>query len=313
MTRPVFSSNRPLPSLLPGQTATVRIFDMRTGQSTPIHTSAELLLEAPNWLGEDLIINGAGRFWRLPVDGSSAPIPLDFEGLPRVNNDHVLAPDGSAVYASAYDWHIHRASLADGTASRVTSDTVVDGRTLLHFLHGISPDGASLAFVGIEADPDGTWATANIFTVPSAGGPVRQLTHDTVPADGCEFSPDGDWIYFNTEAFTRVPGHAQLARMRTDGSELTQLTFDGRVNWFPHLSPDGSTLVYLSFEPGTQGHPANHEVELRALPVDANPSSTAKPRTLASLFGGQGTINVNSWAPDGTRFAYVEYSRVPIA
>jgi hypothetical protein len=25
------------------------------------------------------------------------------------------------------------------------------------------------------------------------------------------------------------------------------------------------------------------------------------------LFGGQGTINVNSWSPDGRRFAYVAY------
>jgi TolB protein len=25
------------------------------------------------------------------------------------------------------------------------------------------------------------------------------------------------------------------------------------------------------------------------------------------VFGGQGTLNVNSWAPDGERFAYVSY------
>ena len=32
-----------------------------------------------------------------------------------------------------------------------------------------------------------------------------------------------------------------------------------------------------------------------------------KPRVLAELFGGQGTINVNSWAPDSTKFAFVSY------
>ncbi len=26
-----------------------------------------------------------------------------------------------------------------------------------------------------------------------------------------------------------------------------------------------------------------------------------------ATFGGQGTINVDSWAPDGTRFAFVDY------
>jgi hypothetical protein len=30
-------------------------------------------------------------------------------------------------------------------------------------------------------------------------------------------------------------------------------------------------------------------------------------RDLVAFFGGQGTINVNSWAPDSRRFAYVAY------
>ena len=30
-------------------------------------------------------------------------------------------------------------------------------------------------------------------------------------------------------------------------------------------------------------------------------------KTLVKLFGGQGTINVNSWAPDSKRFAFVSY------
>ena len=30
-------------------------------------------------------------------------------------------------------------------------------------------------------------------------------------------------------------------------------------------------------------------------------------RTVETLFGGQGTVNVNSWVPDSSRFAYVTY------
>ena len=33
----------------------------------------------------------------------------------------------------------------------------------------------------------------------------------------------------------------------------------------------------------------------------------ASARTVQRLFGGQGTLNVNSWAPDGDRFAFVSY------
>jgi TolB protein len=32
-------------------------------------------------------------------------------------------------------------------------------------------------------------------------------------------------------------------------------------------------------------------------------------RVLVSFFGGQGTINVNSWSPDSKRLAYVAYPR----
>jgi TolB protein len=33
----------------------------------------------------------------------------------------------------------------------------------------------------------------------------------------------------------------------------------------------------------------------------------SQPIQVFPLFGGQGTINVNSWSPDSRRFAYVAY------
>jgi Tol biopolymer transport system component len=174
---------------------------------------------------------------------------------------------------------------------------------MLHFLHGVSPDAEELAFVGLELRHDGLPPLANIFSLPAAGGAVTQLTTGDRPADGPDYSPDGEWIYFNTEAFSTAPGHAQIARMRRDGSDLTQLTFDDRVNWFPHPAPAGDSVCYLSYPPGTQSHPPDLDVELR-LVADGNWNS---PRTVARLVGGQGTINVNSWAPDSSAFAYVSY------
>ena len=43
-------------------------------------------------------------------------------------------------------------------------------------------------------------------------------------------------------------------------------------------------------------------VELRLMPANGG-----EPKTLLKLFGGQGTINVNSWAPDSKRIAFVSY------
>jgi Tol biopolymer transport system component len=158
-----------------------------------------------------------------------------------------------------------------------------------------------LAFVGLEPKDGNWWARANVFTMPSTGGEEHRLTHGTDPSDGCEYSPDGEWIYFNTEGFS--PGHAQIARMRCDGFGLEQLTFDERVNWFPHLAPDGAYAVYLSFPSGTRGHPAGLHVELCLVQNDWTKALWRIP-----VFGGQGTINVNSWAPNSDRFAFVSYA-----
>lgn len=285
--------------LQPGQRCVVMIGYVDGTEPTEVFRTDEMVVEAPNWTidGAWLVVNAVGRLWRLAADGSSELEPIDLD-LPPLNNDHVLDPDGLHVFVSANDGHIYHAPLAGGPTRRVTNDC--DPREFIHFLHGVSPDGQTLAYIGLARQP-GT-VTANVFTVPASGGPDAQLTFGDAPADGSEYSPDGEWIYLNTEAFSSVPGHAQVARMHPDGSGLEQLTFDDQVNWFPHWAPDGSVALYLSFPPGTTGHPADHPVELKLVRGDWQ-----QPETVVRLFGGQGTVNVNSWAPDSTRFGYVAY------
>jgi Tol biopolymer transport system component len=287
-------------TLAPGQRCQVFVVDADGGEPRLVLERDDLLLEAPNWTldGQALILNGAGVLWRFDL-ATSALDEIEISGVPELNNDHVLDPDGEHVFISAQDHHIHRAPLAGGAAVRITNDGPPD----LHFLHGVSPDGGTLAYVGIEAEGDDLWARANIFTTPASGGADTRLTDTDSPADGPEYSPDGAWILFNTEVFGTTPGHAQIARMRPDGSGLEQLTDDERVNWFPHVAPDGTRAVYISFPPGTIGHPADKAVELRIVEGDA----WRAPVRSIPLFGGQGTVNVNSWAPTSDRFAYVAY------
>jgi TolB protein len=276
-----------------------------TGERGLVFATDDVLLEAPNWTldGRALTLNGDGKLWTFDVAGRSIrQIPLT--GIPDLNNDHVLDPDGEHIFLSATDGHIYRAALAGGHATRITKD---DGS--FHFLHGVSPDGQELAYVGIESG-DFT-QPGRLMTIPASGGASTPINVDG-HCDGPEYSPDGEWLYFNTEAFTSQPGHAQLARVRAAGgspshatteSGAEQLLKSDTVDWFPHLSPDGRLASYIRFPSGTQGHPADLPVDVVLVPTD----NWAAPLQTWALFGGQGTLNVNSWAPDSTRLAYVAY------
>ena len=281
--------------LRPGQRCEVWTASVR-GERELVFTTRDVLLEAPNWTrdGAAFILNGAGKLWRFEV-GSRAISQVPLTGVPDLNNDHVLAPDGTGIYLSANDGHIYRAALGGGAATRLTDD---DG--YFHFLHGVSPDGDELAYVGVEAG-DFT-QPGRLMTIPAGGGAATLLNVDG-HCDGPEYSPDGEWLYFNTEAFTSSSGHAQLARVRADGSGMERLVKSDSVDWFPHLSPNGRLASYIRFPGGTVGHPAD-------LPVNVVLVSTgdwSTPLHCWPLFGGQGTLNVNSWSPDSTRFAYVAY------
>lgn len=286
----------PYRTLAPGQTARIHVHDVETGEDVVVHEDAEILFEAPNWSvdGRYLLVNGHGELWSLRPEAGSAPERIPFRGLPAINNDHVLDPAGGDVFLSADDGHIYRGPLTGGEVSRVTT---ADG--VWHFLHGVSPDGRTLAYVRMRSFDE-----PGLLAVVGTDGSGETVV-DTGPGhvDGPEWSPDGRWIYFNTERWADRTGHAQLARVPSSGGEMERLLESGTVDWFPHLSPDGRRAVYLEFPAGTVGHPADLPVTLVVVEV----TDWSTPLERIAVPGGQGTINVNSWAPDSRRFAYVSY------
>jgi Tol biopolymer transport system component len=285
-------------TLLPGQVAELTVIDREQGRPEVIFTADEVI-EAPNWTpdGKTLVFNAGGEIWRIPADGSMPPQRIETGSVRDLNNDHVLSPDGRTLYLSANDGHLYAVGIEGGEPRRLSN---LHATPHHYYLHGISPDGTTLSYVAVEGPEGGK--RVNIFTIPAAGGLDRRLTDVAYPNDGPEYSPDGQWIYFSGEKAARRPGHAQCFRMRPDGTGIEQLTFDERVNWFPHISPDGRWVVYISYPTGTTGHPPNKDVILRVMTAEGRDE-----RDLVSFLGGQGTINVNSWAPDSRRFAYVAY------
>jgi Tol biopolymer transport system component len=261
-------------------------------------------IEAPNWTadGKWFVFNAKGLLWRIPADGSAAPVQIATGEVKDANNDHVLSPDGSTLYFSAAG-QLYAVPMMEGGQPRRISNDQASERKFKYFLHGVTPDNTVLAYVGVEAVGGNAWGLSNLYTIPAAGGPDTQLTHLKVHVDGPEYSADGKWIYFNSELNAQAAGHSQCFRMTCDGGGIEQLTHDERVNWFPHISPDGKWVVFISFPPGTLNHPADKDVILRRMRSDG-----VEQADLLRFNGGQGTINVNSWAPDSKRFAFVMYA-----
>jgi Tol biopolymer transport system component len=256
--------------------------------------------EAPNWTpdGKRLLYNENGSIFTIPIEGGT-PEKLNTGSVARNNNDHVISFDGKMLAISSHrdglpggGSTVYVLPLSGGDPKQITEKTP-------SYLHGWNPNGKELVFVGQREGSK----SYDIYKVSVNGGVETKLTNNNGShADGPEFSPDGKFIYYNANP----TGTMQVWRMKPDGSGKEQLTFDEYNNWFPHISPDGKWMVMISFPPdiNPDEHPSYKHVMLRLMPLTVG----GGPKVIATLYGGQGTINVPSWSPDGKYIAFVSNS-----
>lgn len=281
--------------------SSLEIFDLASGSREVIYTEEDHF-EAPNWStdGTYLLFNSRGKLYRLDLETKAkALIPTGFAD--QLNNDHGISPDGTQIVISHNGKPPEGIQSSGGAGSRIYTLPIDGGEPKLitpkapSYWHGWSPDGSTLLYV---AQREGDY---NIYAIGVNGGEEIQLTDEKGLDDGPEFSPDGKHIYYNSFQ----SGKMEIWRMSVYGTDQEQLTDDAFSNWFPHPSPDGRYLVFISYlKPQGEAHPPMKQVALRLYHLD-----DGRIETLCTFTGGQGTINVPSWAPDSKRFAFVSYKR----
>ncbi|MBK8021551.1 MAG: TolB family protein [Chloroflexi bacterium] len=269
----------------------LEILDVASGSREIVYQSDDVF-EAPNWTldGEALIFNRGGLLYRFDLP-SRAIKQIDTGDAVGNNNDHVISFDGTMLAISSHTGPqnhsiVYTVPLSGGAPKQITPIGP-------SYLHGWSPDGKAVVYTGLR---NGEY---DIYRKPVDGGDEVQLTTAPGLNDGPEYTPDGKSIYFNSVR----TGRMQIWRMKPDGSDQEQLTDDEYNNWFPHISPDGRQVIFLTYlvgEVDPSDHPAAKRVYLRVMPLDGG-----APKVVAYLYGGQGTMNVPSWSPDGTKVAFV--------
>lgn len=253
-------------------------------------------MEAPNWSkdGKTLIFNRDGKIWRIPAEGGEASVVNTGEAT-KCTGSHGFSPDGKLLAISC--------SMPGKPETRVYTFPAEGGEPKLltetgwSYFHGWSPDGKTIAFTRPDHKGGG-----NIFAIPVDGGGEKALTTGNGISDDPDYSADGKWIYFNSDR----GGSMQIWKMRPDGSGAEQVTRDEYGNWTPHPSPDGQSVLILSYPKGVKGHPTNTDISFRILNV-----ADGTIRSLVDVTGGSGSDNTPNWAPDGKHFGFVSFEMVP--
>ncbi len=163
----------------------------------------------------------------------------------------VYLPGGSDMSKSTLMW-VDR----DGNEQPVSQHERSFGR------FDISPAGTHVA-VGVTSDSDDQ---EDIWILELERDTLTRLTFDEARDSTPIWSPDGEWITFNSDRHDAV---MNLYRKRANGTgEIERLTTSKFTQWPNSWSPDGKTLAFGEFISGNAGnimfyHPdADPEVEL---------------------------------------------------
>ncbi|MGB5552356.1 MAG: protein kinase [Thermoanaerobaculia bacterium] len=242
--------------------ATIEVLDLESGERKVLIQGGTY----PRWADSGhLLYAREGTLYAVPMD----PVTLELQGSPGpvieslTTNEgaygtahYAVSDNGKLVYmqgtASAAAYEAVRVGL-DGLVSPLLEDAGT------YWTPAFSPDGRRLA-LDIAAES----GNGDIWVEDLDRGIHTRLTFDDSDDTGPVWSPDGEWIYFQSDRGTSY----DIFRVAADGSEqpvrLTETEFDQAPT---SVTPDGKTLVFSQINPESDWDIMTMELEGDGEPV----------------------------------------------
>jgi Tol biopolymer transport system component len=160
------------------------------------------------------------------------------------------SPDGNRIaYLSGFPDSALMVMSADGSGQKqLTSEIKVNYEVKPIW----SPDSQKIAFV-VNGEFIGQDQTSEIYVINADGTNLRQLTNTGGVNLNPQWSPDGKQLAFYgyaVGAFDDIGSTTSLRtevfRINADGSDLTNLTNSGGLDYQPTWSPDGNWIAFAS-------------------------------------------------------------------
>lgn len=109
----------------------------------------------------------------------------------------------------------------------------------------ISPDGRLAVLAVTTYDVEKNKGFSDLWLLPTAGGPARQLTSDQASDTQPRFSPDGKWIAFISKR--GEDKESQLYVIAPDGGEARRVTSVPTGASSPKWFPDSQHIAFITY------------------------------------------------------------------
>lgn len=168
------------------------------------------------------------------ADGANAAIVAE---SPQPLMSPSWSPDGRQLAYVSFEGNqssIYVQTLRTGSRRQVSARAGVNNAPVF------SPDGRRLALTLSMAD-----GNLDIYTLDLGTQVVRRITENPAIDTEPEWDVNGESLYFTSDR----AGAAQIYRVRAEpGNRAERVTFEGRSNLRPRVSPDGSELAVVNLD-----------------------------------------------------------------